>query len=382
MPNSDNQVPDNPNENETDNATLDLISKIRRRRVDILSGRGDSSSPMTNTLMGYNHRMAPTQVPKNRERSGFTFFTRLDMRLSTDTINASRRLQDLASMPINSAQRAIIAMLDPFSEYTTMVKDNTSLGLRCHPDIPFDNRQAFIPMLSNRLVSLTGFPDNTLDVYLSNEGLKREQIAMVDSHYAVNYGYTLSAVFQNMDKDVITEFFTTWLEMMSGYYDGTFIPRMRNLVQHEINYQSRIYRVLMDPTNRFVTKIGAAVAAFPVNDTLGSTMNVDTANTLIDSNDQINVQFQCVGAQYLDPILIEEFNTTVAMFNPDMVPEDNNSDVYRPVGYQSLARIHPSEMDQFNYYGYPYINPQTRELNWYVDINDYNRILEESGYEQ
>lgn len=374
MPIDDSDKSTNPDEE-----TLGIISKIRRRRVDLLSGRGSSASAMTNTLMGYNHRMAPTQVPKNRERTGYTFFTRPDMRIGRETVAASRRLADLANMPINSAHRAIIAMLDPLSELTTMVDGNSAMGMRCHPEIPFDNRQAFIPMLTNRLVSLSGFPDNTLDVYLSNEGLKREQVAMVDSNYAVNYGYTLSAVFQNMDKDVLTEFFTTWLEMMSGYYDGTFIPRMRNLVQHEINYQTRIYRLIMDPTNRYVTKIGCAVAAFPVNDTLGAAMNVDSANPLMDANDQLNVQFQCIGAQYLDPILIEEFNATVAIFNPDMIPEDNNADTYRPSGWENLARIYPDEKDYFNYYGYPYIDPTSRELMWYVDVEDYRRILEETG---
>jgi hypothetical protein len=375
MSEHDNQVPTDY----SDPATLELISKLRRRRVDRLTGRGDAASPITNTLMGFNHRMAPTQVPKNRERVGYTFFTRPDMHITRETARASRRIQKLVDMPMNSAQRAIIAMLDPLSEFTTMVKGNTALGLRCHPDIPFDNRQAFLPILSNRLVSLSGFPDNTLDVYLSNEGIKREQFALIDSHYAVNNAYTLNAVFQNLDKDIITELLSTWLELMSGYFDGTFIPRMRNMVQHEKNYETRIYRLLMDPTNRFVTKIGAGIAGFPVNDTLGSVMNVDTANLLTEANDQINVQFQMVGAQYLDPILVEEFNATVALFNPDMVPEDYSADVYRPSGWENLARLYPDELATFNYYGYPYIDPQTMELQWYVDVEDYHRILEETG---
>jgi len=349
-----------------------------RRKIDIESGRGDTDKTLTNTFMGFNHRIAPSHVPKNRETDGLTLFTRPDFNLNEANISQSRRMKQMGESDIRSGERAILGMLDPLCPYCQASPvSEPRLGVPFHDEVVFDNKQAFIPILTNRLTSLTGFPDNTLDVYTSSEGFKREQWSMVDSHYAANYAYTLNATFKNLDGDIITRIFTTWLEAMSALYDGTFIPRARNLTQNEICYNTRIYRILLDPTNKYVTKIGTALAAFPVNDNLGAAMNVDGESFVTDANDQINIQFQCDGAAYLDPILIEEFNEVVSIFNPDMIPEDWDADEFIPSGKDYLRKLTPSELITFNYYGYPHIDRTTRELSWYIDSDVYESILAE-----
>jgi len=246
--------------------------RANRRRIDLMSGRGDTDEAITNTFMGFNHRIAPTAVAKNRERAGYVFFTRPDFNLSVENVAQSTRLTQMAEAPESSAERAVLGMLDPMCPYA--VKDEASgLGADFRDSIPFDNKQAFMPIFTNRIVSLSGFPDGSVDVYTSEEGLKREQWSMVDSTNEINYTYTLSAVLQNLDGDVTTLIAAVWLEMMAGLYDGTFWPRTRNVIQREICYQTRIYRLIMDPTLKYVTKIGAALSAIPVNDNLGAIFN-------------------------------------------------------------------------------------------------------------
>lgn len=344
-----------------------------RRRIDIMSGRGDTDSAITNTFMGFNHRIAPTAIPKNRERAGYVFFTRPDLNLSRANVQESPRMLHMAENGYSSAERAILGILDPMCPYTMAVEGVGGLGMDFHPQVPFDNKQAFIPLFTNRITTLSGFPDNTLDVYTSEEGLKREQWSMIDSHYAVNYTFTLNATFQNLDGDVTTQLITTWLEAMSNYYDGTFWPRTRNVIQREKNYETRIYRLIMDPTLTYVTKIGAALAAFPVNDNLGAIMNYDAQTPMIDANDQINVQFHCQGAAYLDPRLIEEFNEVVRTFNPDMVEAENNIGLFTPRG--DLRRVSKSEIQYFNWYGYPQIDRNTKELLWFVYEDQYQEVM-------
>lgn len=366
---------DTPYDLNIDYDVADRWGRENRRRIDMLSGRGDTGAAIANTFMGFNHRIGATPIPMNREKGGLTFFTRPDFNLNVDNVEQSSRMLAMSEEGYASAERAILAMLDPFCPYTAKDPTFTALGLDCHPLVPFDNKQAFLPILSNRLVSLTGFPDNTLDVYTEAEGLKREQWSMIDSNYAVNYTYSLNAVFQNLDGDVTTRFFSTWLESMSNLFDGTFIPRMRNIIQKEKCYETRIYRLLLDPTLRYVTKIGIANACFPLNDNLGAVMNFDSTAALSDSNEQLNIQFHCQAAEYLEPALLEEFNDVVRLFNPDMVEAANNVGMYVPRG--NLRRLKGHELQYFNWYGYPQIDRVSKELMWFVYDEDYARIMKQ-----
>jgi hypothetical protein len=68
----------------------------------------------------------------------------------------------------------------------------------------------------------------------------------------------------------------------------------------------------------------------------------------------------------LDPILFNEFNETVIMFNPEMA-DDVREQNYTKVPYQYLQL--------FNYQGYPHINVLTNELEWWVATATYqNRV--------
>ncbi len=359
---------------ETVDPSDDVANATTRRSIETASGRGDSSKALTNTHMGFNHRMTPNHTPKNKETQGMTFYTRPDFNLSYAQMLKSPRFKDLMESDHASDNYAIIAALDPESELT-LIPGATGMGAPLKPGIPFDNRQAFIPLLTNNTLSLTGFPDNTLDIFVSEEGIQREQWMMVDSSYEINGSYTLSASFRNIEGDPITTLFTTWLEWMAGSYDGTFVPKARNGYEREIEYETRIYRLLMTPDKRFLTKIGATFVSIPVNDNLGAAMNFNSQEVFNNEADNINIQFACIGARYKDPDLIGDFNYTVMTFNPDMVPMDANDDDYIPVGKDFMRMLTRSEILAFNYYGYPRINPATKEIQWWIYNDEYDRIL-------
>lgn len=348
------------------------VGEKNRKVIDISAGAGDEESRMTNAFMGYNHRMSSLAMAKNREQAYLTFFTRPDLNLSIDNLKVSRRLDDKARSAYKSANMAIIAALDPLNAIVADDPKHIQLGGALKAGIPFDNKQAFIPLLSNTLMSISGFPDNTLDVYTSSEGIRREQFSMVDSCYNINNSFSLSATFRNIDGDPITALFSLWLEYMAKVYMGDMLPRWTSIVQNDIDYQTRIYRINTDPNMRYVTKIGIANACFPTNDNLGAAMNVDMGNPFITDSDSININFQCIGAEYQDPILIQEFNRTVALFNPDMIP-DPTKDYFVPSS-TDLIPLQKSEILLFNFYGYPHISVRTREINWYVYQKDYNEM--------
>lgn len=355
----------------------DVFGTTHRQNVEQKSGRGNSRKTISNLFSGFNHRMAPLYVPKNLDSTGYTFFTRPDLNLNEENVLNSRRIREMLRGGYNSQVASIIAMLDPLSNITALSKSSIKLGSALNSKVEFDNRQAFIPLLTNTLVSLTGFPDSTLDVYTSEEGIKREQWSMVDSTYQINYGFSLNASFRNIEGDPITTLFTIWLEYMAGVRDGTFIPRARSIIQREIDYQTRIYRLIMDPTRKYVRKIGIVNAAFPVNDSLGAIMNVSANTPFINANDQLDIQFQANIAQYMDPILIQEFNDVVSTFNPNMLPVDDDTSVFVPYGHDDMVKLSNNEIGIFNYYGYPHIDINTYELSWYVDSDKYDEVMEQ-----
>ena len=200
----------------------------------------------------------------------------------------------------------------------------------------------------------------------------REQIAMVDSTYRVNNVFPLNATFRNVEGDPITTYLVFALEYMAAVKAGDMIARWTNICRKRIDYQHRIYRFVMDPTNRYIRKYGIANAAFPVNDSIGSSMNISANEIFVSSNETIDVQFQCQGAYYMDPIILEEFNRVVRRFNPDMQPANWDAITYAPKG--DLVKLQPNELTMFNWMGYPQIDLNTYELNWYVPQDKYDEV--------
>ena len=76
-----------------------------------------------------------------------------------------------------------------------------------------------------------------------------------------------------------------------------------------------------------------------------------------------------MGVDYFDDILVKEFNEVVAIFNPDM--EDDKRD-------SQMMPIPWSMIQALNHRGYPYINPKTSELEWYISLTDYSAMAQET----
>ena len=199
----------------------------------------------------------------------------------------------------------------------------------------------------------------------------------MDSTYQPTAAFNLNAAFGNIDGDVLTTLFGLMLEYSSGVRTGLFLPRPINMYTNTIDYQMRCYRFILDPTRRYVRKYGIANACFPTNDSMGMIMNIGGNQPLVTDNDQLNIQFQANVASYNDPIIIQEFNDLVRIFNPDMQPYNPYRDEYLPKGYQSMMMLTPEIAGLMNFDGYPQIDPNTYEFQWWVYSEDYRRREQE-----
>jgi hypothetical protein len=354
------------------------MSKKIRDALDITKvrgGYGRTSIATLNILRGINHRGSGNIVPANTDEQGFTFFTKPNLNLSYDNVNAVRRLSFLAQGGSNSLGAAIRCTLSPLVESTVGIHPGWSQSAmpKRHPqDIRSsvtDDRYAFIPLLTNTLISLSGWPDFVVEAFNSKEGLRKETVSWVDS-IADNYGsFDLTANFQNIDGDPITVLFSVWMEYAARVAEGSMNPYPQMIIENEIDYQTRIYRLILDPTKTFVRKIADVGIAFPSAVPNGAAFNYDSDTMFNEENKQIGIRFTCNGVRYNDPITIVNFNRTVATFNSSM--RDSVRD-------EVMVKLKPNEKLLFNYRGYPRIN-ELNELEWWVDEKEYKSTLNTVG---
>jgi hypothetical protein len=219
-----------------------------------------------------------------------------------------------------------------------------------------DPQSAFIPILTNNLNSISGWPDVVAPTFTSKPGLYNEAWSIVDG-IARNYeSFDMDATFRNTRGDPILYMFYVWLHYAALVFEGRLSPYIDMITENELDYNTRIYRLVLDRNKDVVTKIAATGAAFPISVPTGSFFDYNTDHPYNDQNRDISIRFRCMGVDYQDDILIREFNDTVAIFNPEMADGKRGH----------MVKVSKNTVAMFNNRGYPRINPSTYELEWYV----------------
>lgn len=325
--------------------------------LDKISGTspvGTLSTAIGSSFFGINHRQTPNPIPINKDNYGLTFFTRPDMNMSSENLRAERDMVPLLTTDSASVPRILRCLLD-----RTLAGKGISSQF-------MDAQQAFIPMLTNHLLSISGWPDPSVETFTAPQGSQHESFSMVDDTAKIFRTYDITANFRNIPGDPITSLFYTWIKYASYVYLGTLIPYPDKIIDNEIDYMTRIYRISLNANRTHVSKIGACGAAFPLSAPLGAAFNFESDRPFNNSNDQVSITFRAMGAMYQDDILIKEFNDTVGMFN-DTMKDRSRSGMYKKVP-QDLLGV-------FNNQGYPRIDPDTYEMQWWVSNETWASIM-------
>lgn len=353
----DNSSSTVPNFEDNYKTTGSYFGKNYETQDNVLRTLGHSgvTTPISSQLYGFDHRQMGVRVGKNKEQFGYVFFTRPRIRLSYDNIRMVRSFKLLDNKDEYSVQRWVRATLDPVRPATGYV------------DSPLvDPNNVFIPALSNSLTNLSGWPEISVDTYTSQEGTRKEQWTMADG-FAQHYGaFTINCQFDNMTNNYLPELFWYWTQYMMLVHEGAFYPHYDSILENEIDYQTRIYRLIMDETKTFVIDIAATGICFPTNPSQASRYDFNKDEVFNKSNDNFSISFAANGAIYKDPILMAEFNMSVQAFNLGM--NDNIRD-------KQFKLLTPAEATLFNHFGYPRINLDTGRLEWWVDKADYAAIM-------
>lgn len=354
-------------------------------RETIESGHGDINTTFANVFRGFNHQGGGSVMPDNKDNKGYTFFTRPRLNLTQDNAYVSRKLRPYLTDDLSSFMRAIRVYLDPISQRGHDVnylrgRDGNSSSpstIRMSQDNIVDSPlvrkdSPFIHILGEALLTLSGWPDERLDTYTSDPGMMKETYSIVDT-YIDNYETNdLTASFRNIKGDVITFLMRAWMEYTGRVLSGEMVPYLDSIMEFEIDYHTRIWRIVTDSSGRKLTKIGSAVAGIPTANPIGQSMNYDRSRPYSEDTKEISVPFKCVGFEVNDPILVEEFNDTIFMFNIELekaVRDVNKRDRYTPVEYKHL--------DYFTYELIMTIDEATWNLVWWAETDYYNSIIKE-----
>ncbi len=323
---------------------------------------GPLDKAILNHLRGINHRNTPTMVPSNKDLPGYLFFVRPQLNMQRDNLRNKRKVARLISDNPISMQTFIRAMLDPRLVPGFQMPGFTIPGENC-PII--DNCNPFIPFLTNSWESISGWPSLTVPTNKSKAGLYNESFVMVDGRTEIDETFDITVNFANRRGNPVAILFYVWALYMGYVVEGKLVPYLDFITENELDYNTRIYHFRMDYTNTKITMGACTRAAVPVGIPIGDFFNVSKNTPVPESNKEISMQFTCSGVDYLDDIVFKEFNQCVAQANPMM------EDAYRE---KTMIKIDSSLATNFNYMGYPYVNMNTSELEWWIDPTSFDGV--------
>jgi hypothetical protein len=322
---------------------------------------GARDKALSNLLYGLRHSRTMAPVPLSKDAYGFTFFTRPQLNLRSSNIRNIRQFYPLLTEKILSIQRYVRVMLDPRLPYRLRVNGKEDYYYSTEIiDTPLvDKYNPFITVLTNSIKSMSGWPDMVVPEWTSNSGIRKEQISMIDGTWEIYDVFDIDVTYDNHVGDPILMLHQVWIMYASLVFEGMIAPYWDMPLENEIDYNTRIYRLVMDPTWRRVKRIAATGAAYPINVPTGKFFDYSTDKPYTEQTKEINIRYKCMGAMYNDDILIKEFNETNAIFNP----------AYREYlrgNKDAMSEIPRELLEFFNFRGYPYIDPNTYELKWLI----------------
>lgn len=334
---------------------------------DILqsTATGSLDKAILNNLRGFNHMQIPSAVPSNKEQHGFTFIVRPQLNMQLDNIRNSRKFMPLAADVSDiTIHRFVRTTLDPRLMVGYHYGNTVIPKITC-PLV--DNHQAFIPVLTNNIRSSSGWPDPVVHTFASREGRYKESYLQVDGLVENFSQYDIDMTFRNTVADPILYLFYMWTLYASYVFSGKFVPYPDFISDQRIDYNTRIFRVILDRNRQKVTKIMSTGPAIPVASSVGQFADFNLENPFSEQNKDITMRFRCMAFEMFDDILIKEFNDIGCMFQSKMLDENRAG---------QMILVPPVVSHLFQHRAYPRIDPDTHAMEWWVERGVFNARTE------
>jgi len=295
------------------------------------SGAGSFSAQYT-TILKHPDRFGYNLVLPNHELTGLTFITRPKLNFHTSNLRQDRIMATLASNDNYSWAFAMRCLLDTRFAEETRNADNAYF-------CPFFNSESpFIIPLTNCLVSSSGWPDPSIDTETTEGGFFSENITFAKGSDRLRRSYDLSLTFRDIQGGFIAMLLYYWHRYIELVTTGEMIAYPEDIAARRLNYTCSIYRLVLDPSRRFITKFARATGCFPKSVPMGSFFNQNERESFISSTAQFTVPFQANFVSYMDPMIFRDFNYITELFCPD-IKERIPAPVEAEYNFAGLPRI-------------------------------------------
>lgn len=313
---------------------LEALGKIVMDDTFTASAAGGYFNQIQNFMLGFD-RYDHTLIPANSEYSGWTFITRPRLNLSTIEIGRHREFAPINTLNPMALPFAIRCLLDTKFANSTA---NMELVAKCPW---FDRRSPFNFPLCNALTDISGFPDITIETATTEGGYFCEDQTAGIGYDNLNRTYDLQLNIRDSQGGMVCAIMYYWLMAMGKLFNGTMLAHREDIDQRRMCYTVSIYRFVLDPTKRTVTKYLKATGCFPKSLTTGGMFDVNQSEIFVTTSSKFTIPFVCNKIEINDYAILRDFNKLVRRYCPDI--DDPN--VYK--NYENTP--------ENNFIGIPYI---------------------------
>ena len=251
-------------------------------------------------------------LPVNAEHSGLTFITRPRLNLQSSSLRQDRVFAPLDGDPATvttSMQYMIRCLLDTKFANTTG---------KLHPSPLVDYENPFFTPLCNALTGISGYPDPIIQTLTTDPGFHSEDQTFAIGHDDLNKSYDLNLSFKDIQHGPICAMFVYWLRYIHNVTKGTMIAYADDIDNQRLNYTVSIYRFVMDPSRKYITRFSKATGCFPKSVPLGAMFNFSEGELFISAAGKFSIPFTANKIEYNDYAIFADFNRLAERYWPEI----------------------------------------------------------------
>lgn len=307
------------------------------------SGAGSYFAQFHKTLARID-RYGIRTVTQNNEHAGLTFMTRPKLNLTSGNLKQNRLLNMLNTKDPKSIQFMIRMLLD-----TKLAREDPTCINLVHESPFLDANCPFMTPLTNCLESISGFPSYNLETYTTEGGFFSEDLTFAVGADRNRKSFDLQLSFVDIQGGIISALIQMWMEYIAALTVGEMIAYSEDVENQRLNYTVSLYRFLLDPSKRYITRWCKCTGGFPISRPSGAVFDMTTSEIYVEAAKKFSVTFKFnhMGIEN-DPIILKEFNMLVKRYNQFIEYAD-------AVGNSNHLILDTTP--ESNYVGIPYIVP-------------------------
>lgn len=329
-------------------------------------GYSNSDSMFAKTLRGLDTDRNSDFIPPLRESMGYVFITRPWFNMSYNNMASYRRLMNAyGSGSENTIGNYLRLLMDPRRSILPINKD---IGI-------LDVYSPWMTVLTNQMQTCNGWPDRTMDFKVSEPGRLKETTSVATGTGRQYGSFTLNMEFRSMFGNIIGSIFGLWLDYMGEAHSEEVTPYADAIDQNYKDYDVGIWRIVLDERAKTVTHLAYTVG-YPTVDSNGANLNYTKEDAFQTENDTYSVAFQCDGLMYNDPLLPEIFNAVNGALDATFTASTDSA-YLGGVDRSYWTKLETQAERKLMVDKRPWINTETRELEFYARKSDYVKTFGE-----